>query len=158
MAEGSLFHGAPWVLSHVCFLSCSGGDSGGGGWQDHYDLGLASERAEVDGVPVEQLLARVAAGRVGRYYTIWYSIAQRASPKEALPVLVDSLWALDDKLDQFHCAVAILHLLGDEPLVSGSYSQGTSASKYVSSAPDVEEARCELRCRVSNLIGDRDRR
>jgi hypothetical protein len=53
----------------------------------------AEERAFYDSLPVEALHTQLHERQFGRYYTIWYSIAQRST----LPV---SAWALLDVLER----------------------------------------------------------
>jgi hypothetical protein len=82
-------------------------------WQESWDDGSRGERGMLDRRPVEQLLADVEDGHYGQYYGIWYSIAERATLEQAGLILFEVLCRGGDYLNRYHCATALLRLLGD---------------------------------------------
>jgi hypothetical protein len=64
-------------------------------------------------VPVSKLIQDIRAGRVGRYHSIWYSVAKRSSLADAGWTLFNVLESRAPYLVRYHCAVALLKLLDD---------------------------------------------
>ena len=81
-------------------------------WRDEYDVHADAARRAVDARPVAALIEDVRRGRYGDYYSIWYSIAERASLGNAGWVLFDVLKRNIDYLYRYHCAAALIALLG----------------------------------------------
>lgn len=122
-----------------------------GGWRDSYERHAEAEAGTLHRRPVVELLQEVQAGRIDEYHRIWYVIAERAEPRAALPVLFASLAVQTDYLRQYHCAVAILHLLGDEPLVNGVAPTRTTAVDYTTARPTFADARARLGERIRRI-------
>jgi hypothetical protein len=81
-------------------------------WRDEYEINAARDRAAVDAHPVEHLLDDVRQRRFGGYYSLWYSIAARATPQAAGWTLFEALMDPGiDFLNRYHCAAALLLLL-----------------------------------------------
>lgn len=118
--------------------------SASGDWREQFEIHAEANKMSLDEKSVSELLQNVASGSFGQYFNIWYSIAERADAKEALPVLFSALESNNDYLQQYHCAVAILHLLSVEKLVDGSYPSNTSAVEYTTSGKNYHEARRNL--------------
>jgi hypothetical protein len=64
--------------------------------------------------PVEELVADIRAGRFGSHYQIWRSLGQRGSLADAGAVLADVLESSADFLNRYHCAEALLLLVGSD--------------------------------------------
>ncbi len=83
-------------------------------WKDRWDEYSKLEREEMESLPPERLLDNVSQGRYGRYYNIWYVIAERSTLEEAGWVLFQVLKKNDiDYLYRYHSAAALIELLGD---------------------------------------------
>ena len=84
-------------------------------WRDRWDEYSKLEREDMQSLPIERLLDNVRKGRYGRYYTIWYVIAERSTLEEAGWILFRILKKKDiDYLYRYHCAAALIGLLGDD--------------------------------------------
>ena len=97
-------------------------------WRQDWEYHSEQNRKKLDAIPVEQLLRQVRNGQYGDYYSIWYSIAERSTLKQAGWILFEILSKKIDYLYRYHCAAALLSLLkvthiepvqlsGDEPNV-----------------------------------------
>lgn len=83
-------------------------------WQEAWE---AHARGELDSLrvrPVTELLDLVRAGRFGGYFVLWDAIAERATLAEAGWQLFAVLLSDADYLDRYHCAAALLKLLGSD--------------------------------------------
>lgn len=79
-------------------------------WEEHAD----AERQSQDRRPVSSLLEAVRQRKFGDYYTLWYAIAAKATLVEAGWTLFAVLESPDiDYLHRYHCAAALLQLIGD---------------------------------------------
>ncbi|MCK4505229.1 MAG: hypothetical protein KAW14_06415 [Candidatus Aegiribacteria sp.] len=83
-------------------------------WKDKWDEYSKLEREEIEYFPLERLLDNVSQGRYGRYYNIWYVIAERSSLEEAGWVLFHVLKKDIDYLYRYHSAAALIELLGSD--------------------------------------------
>lgn len=81
-------------------------------WKDKWDEYSKLEREEMESLPLERLLEDVRQGRYGKYYNIWYVITRRATLEEAGWVLFQVLKKDIDYLYRYHCAAALIELLG----------------------------------------------
>lgn len=120
-----------------------------GDWRFQYEDHADSQRHLLETRPVSELLKDVSVGHVDEYHQIWYVIAAKAEPKAAAPILLDALCKNPEYLHQYHCTVAILHLLGIEPLVNGRSPNDSTAVDYTTSRPNHEEARRRLQALIS---------
>ncbi|MCD4847087.1 MAG: hypothetical protein K8R76_02720 [Candidatus Aegiribacteria sp.] len=82
-------------------------------WRDRWDEYSKIEREEMESLPFKRLLDNIRQGKYGRYYTIWYVIAERSSLEEAGWVLFQVLKKDIDYLYRYHSAAALIELLGD---------------------------------------------
>jgi hypothetical protein len=57
-------------------------------FQERFEGGGALERHQFDAMPIAALISEIRAGRLGRYYQIWYSLGARAKPFEANSLLL----------------------------------------------------------------------
>lgn len=89
---------------------------GDGDWRETWEQHADQERGALDEAPVSELLARVRAGRFGGYYSIWYALADRAQLSEVGWVLFSVLESEVGYLDRYHCAAALLQLMGEKRL------------------------------------------
>ena len=124
-------------------------------WRDGWEEESQAEKARYDATPVSDLLSNVRDGRVGQYFGIWYSIALRSTPAEAGWPLYRALLSQQDYFHQFHCAAALLHLLGLEPFVGECYPVSSTAHTYASNATDHAQAREALEKWMIERIGGR---
>ena len=84
-------------------------------FQEDWEHEAGKESAMFDHLPVPELLERINSGRHGDYYTIWYSLARKASLAEAARPLFDVVSSQADYLIRYHAAAALI-LLGGEAL------------------------------------------
>lgn len=80
-------------------------------WREEYEDAADADRLALDNIPIEQLLNRVRAGQYSDYYTLWYSIKDRATVEAAGWALFDTLNKPIDYLHRYHCAAALISLL-----------------------------------------------
>ena len=76
-------------------------------WESHAD----AEAARYDAMAVAELVDNVREGRFGDYHTIWYSLAKRATPREAAWALFGILESDAPYLNRYHCAAALSKLM-----------------------------------------------
>ncbi|MCD4706857.1 MAG: hypothetical protein K8S62_03880 [Candidatus Sabulitectum sp.] len=81
-------------------------------WKEMWDKYAANEREMYLKEDVSTLLERIRGGFYGRYYTIWYAVAERATAKQAADVLYLVLKKNIDYLYRYHAAAALIKLLG----------------------------------------------
>jgi hypothetical protein len=79
-------------------------------FQQHFEQAAALERQHCDALPVAALIAEIRAGRLGRYYQVWYSLGARAEPSEANTLLLSFLASEADYLHRYHCAAALIQI------------------------------------------------
>src|SRR5690349_24600340 len=80
-------------------------------WRDDWERAAEKERAHYDGLPVNVLMKKVRRARFGDYYTVWYSIAERATLAEAGWVLFAIVVSDAPYLVRYHGAAALVRLL-----------------------------------------------
>ncbi|HEX8456412.1 MAG TPA: hypothetical protein VF656_03745 [Pyrinomonadaceae bacterium] len=85
-----------------------------GDWRETWEQHAEHERGALGETPVSELIERVRARRFGGYYGIWYALAERAKLNEVGWVLFSVLESDADYLDRYHCAAALLRLLGEK--------------------------------------------
>lgn len=81
-------------------------------WREIWEEHAEQERAKQDITPVSELLKQVEQGDYGNYYGIWKAIAKRAKLKQAGWILFAVLERDIDYLHRYHCAEALVRLLG----------------------------------------------
>jgi hypothetical protein len=91
-------------------------------FQERWEANSKAERARYDAMPVAELLTRVECGDFGDYYNIWRALADRATLREAGWILFSVLESDLDYLHRYHCAAALLKLVGMNPERAVLYS------------------------------------
>ena len=81
-------------------------------WRNQYESAAEQELAEFRQMTDDERLESIREGRTGEYYTIWQSIAARGISREVCWTLYDVLIGDHPYLDRYHCANALLKLLG----------------------------------------------
>lgn len=81
-------------------------------WQEAWEAHARRELDDLRARPVPELLRLVRAGRFGGYFVLWDAIAERATLAEAGWPLFAVLVSNADYLDRYHCASALIKLLG----------------------------------------------
>ncbi len=81
-------------------------------WKEQYEDAADDEEARYRRRPVAELLTDVKAGRVGEYATIWRVIGERGEVARVGWELMDFLRSPAPYLARYHCAAALLRLLG----------------------------------------------
>ncbi len=81
-------------------------------WKEQYEDAADEEEARYRRRPVAELLADVRSGRVGEYATIWRVIGERGEVARVGWELMDFLRSPAPYLSRYHCAAALLRLLG----------------------------------------------
>lgn len=81
-------------------------------WQDLWEEGARDEFDRFSALPLAELLRYVEIGYFGNYYRLWYAIAAKNDAVRAGPVLFASLTSDAEYLQKYHCAQALLSLLG----------------------------------------------
>lgn len=82
-------------------------------WQDRWEAAADDERKRMEARTTTELLADIGEGRFGIYYVIWYVIASRSTVDEAGWTLFRVLAGEADYLCRYHCAAALLLLMGE---------------------------------------------
>lgn len=96
----------------------------------------------MEALPVEQLLDRIRKGLFGQYYNIWRAVGRRSTLEDAGWVLFEVLESDVDYLYRYHCAAALLKLLGDVALAPVDLSGNHSAVEgNISSVRSILEGR-----------------
>jgi hypothetical protein len=130
-------------------------------WKEQYEDAADDEEARYRRRPVAELLAEVKAGRVGEYATIWRVIGERGEVARVGWELMDFLRSPAPYLARYHCAAALLRLLGTHEFeavqlsaLSPELDAESCASGCVARAGDRGEAtvmrtRCATLCALS---------
>jgi hypothetical protein len=79
-------------------------------YQEHFERAGALERQQFDAMPIAAVISEISAGRLGRYYQIWYSLGARAKPSEANSLLLSFLASKAAYLHRYHCAAALIQV------------------------------------------------
>src|SRR5438445_10660385 len=85
-------------------------------WRATWDQHADHARDTLHDLPISELIARVKSGQWGDYYTIWSAIASRAQLSEVGWLLFSVLESSAAYLHRYHCATALLRLLGETRL------------------------------------------
>ncbi len=83
-------------------------------WKTLWEEYAKEERRTFDSMPVGELLSRVKNGNYGVYYSIWYSITEKATLEQAGKILLEVLHRNIRYLLRYHCAYALLKLMDEE--------------------------------------------
>lgn len=102
-----------------------------------------AESRDLASLPVSILLLRVEAGDLGTHYQIWPAIARRATLEQAGGILYRFVRSDADYLNRYHCAEALLTLLGFDDLEAADL---TVEHRHPERA--LERVRAELQSRL----------
>lgn len=108
-----------------------------------YEKEAAADKAATDKVPLERLLERVRQRYYGSYFSLWRSIAQRATLEQAGWALLEVLKTEPQYLQRYHCASALLALMGKSRAEAVHYS-ADNANRW----ENLESLETELLARV----------
>jgi hypothetical protein len=81
-------------------------------WQEQWEQHALEERLRMEAMPLSLLLEDIHLGRYGGHFGIWPVVAGRATLAEAGLTLVGVLERETDDLIRYHCAAALLSMLG----------------------------------------------
>jgi hypothetical protein len=85
-------------------------------FQERWEAGAKAELARYSALPAPELLTRGESRQLGDYYMIWPALAERATLHEAGWILFRVLQSDLDYFNRYHCATALLSLVGiDDP-------------------------------------------
>lgn len=112
-----------------------------GDWRETWEQHADQERGALAEASVSELLARIRAGQFGGYYRIWYALADRAQLNEVGWVLFSVLESEAAYLDRYHCAAALLRLLGEKRLQAVDLSAEWGRAKNLRPVEKVLEQR-----------------
>lgn len=116
-------------------------------WQESWEKAADDERAQYNARPVSDLIAHIQKGWFGNYYSIWHSIAQRATLEQAGWSLFDVLRSNADYLNRYHCAAALLRLLDNRSFEAVNIS---------AEIPDRESNLEAIEHELNNRLGIRE--
>jgi len=114
-------------------------------WQDRWEEAADEERKRMEARTAAELLAEVSEGRFGNYYVIWYVIASKSTVDEAGWILFRTLAGNPDYLCRYHCAAALLQLMGESILKPVDLS---------ADHPGRELALADMRRRLTGMTGE----
>jgi hypothetical protein len=115
-------------------------------WQDRWEEAADAELKRMETRTMTELLADIGVGRFGSYFVIWYVIASRSTLVEAGWTLFRTLASDADYLHRYHCAAALLQLMGEVTLKPLELS---------ADHPGRGPALAALRLRLAGMIGER---
>lgn len=115
-------------------------------WKEQYEDAADEEEARYRRRPVAELLADVKSGRVGEYATIWRVIGERGELAGVGWELVDFLRSPAPYLARYHCAAALLRLLG---------SREFEAVQLSALSPELERNLARVHALLVQAIGVR---
>ena len=108
-------------------------------WEEYAD----GEKKSYDSMAVEEVLLKVTEGHYGSYYSIWYSISERATLEQAGHILLDVLHGDSRYLIRANCAGALLRLMNEEVI------RGVDLS---ADRPDQDEFLARIEEKMNDLI------
>ncbi len=91
-------------------------------WRLEWEKAAKAEAKGYARQPVDALLEKVARGFYGQYYALWREIAARVELEEAGWLLMKVLRSNADYHNRYHCAAALLTLMGKSPVEAVQYS------------------------------------
>ena len=81
-----------------------------GEFQEWWEKEAKAEAQRFDAMPVSVIVNEIRAGRLGEFYQIWRSLAQRARPDEVNDLLLSFLSSQAEYLHRYHCAAALIQI------------------------------------------------
>jgi hypothetical protein len=115
-------------------------------WREQYEDAADDEEARYRRRPVAELLADVKTGRVGEYATIWRVIGERGELARVGWELMDYLRSPAPYLARYHCAAALLRLLG---------SREFEAVQLSALSPELDHNLARVDALLGQRIGER---
>ncbi len=103
-------------------------------WRKQYEDAAEEQAKRFRRRSTEDLLKAIRQRKTGDYYVIWYELAKREPTAEVCWLLYEVLRSDRPYLDRYHCAAALLALLGcqefeevelsaDWPVVDGNLTR-----------------------------------
>lgn len=114
-------------------------------WQDRWEAAAEEERKRMDAAEPSELLAAIRDRRFGNYFTIWYALAAKSTLPESGWTLYRTLCLDVDYLYRYHCAAALLQLMGE-----GSVTPVDLSADH----PGRDAAMAALGSRLAELVGE----
>jgi hypothetical protein len=111
-------------------------------FQAYFEESAERELAQYNAMPLQELLRQARSGKLGEYYQIWHSIAQRAVATEVTDFLLSFLSSSSSYLHRYHCASALISLNGLG--ASGWEAHHLSAEALHPVAQNLAEVRHQL--------------
>lgn len=115
-----------------------------GEWRTQYEEAAQAESALWTRASDRDLLERIRSGKTGSYYGLWREVGSRRPTPETCWLLYDVLNSARPYLDRYHCADALLKLIGCREFEPVQLSAGW---------PVVRENLARLRGLVEAAIG-----
>lgn len=81
-------------------------------WKSQYEAAADAEFADCSARPLDELLAAIRSGQAGEYFQVWQAVAERGSAAQVGWTLFDVLDSDRPYLERYHCASALLRVLG----------------------------------------------
>jgi hypothetical protein len=116
-------------------------------WRERYEIEAASELAEYEQKSLDVLFNQIRSRQYGRYFSLWRAIASRAQLEQAGWLLFEVLQTESDYLQRYHCAGALLSLMG---------LNRTDAVNYSADSADRFKNLHDLKVALSDRIGGLD--
>lgn len=82
-------------------------------WREKWEVAAGDEQSEYDSISLEQLIERIENGWFGNYYALWRTVEARATLELVGWLLFDVLESKASYLHRYHCARALLNLMGE---------------------------------------------
>lgn len=113
-------------------------------WQDRWEEAAVEERTRMEAAGPSELLANIRDGRFGDYFVIWRIVAEKSTLHVAGWTLYDVLAGSADYLCRYHCAAALLQMMGEDTYKPVDLSAGH---------PGRRDALAAVGLRLAELIG-----
>jgi hypothetical protein len=115
-------------------------------WRARYEQEATAELASYNKRPVAELVRQVKERRYSTYFSIWHSLGRRATLEQAGWALLEVLKSEPEYLHRYHCASALLALMGKSRAEAVHYS-----SDKVDRWANLEVLEKELRERIGPI-------
>lgn len=113
-------------------------------WRDEYDVAANEESARWRRATDQQLWHAIESGNTGEYFAIWREAARRPRSRDFYWLLFSVLLSQREFLERYHCATALLELLG---------CRSFEAVELSASWPTVPANLEKLRALVKSTVG-----
>lgn len=81
-------------------------------WKTQYEASADAEFVDFSARPLDELLAAIRSGQAGEYFQVWQAGADRGTAAQVGWTLFDVLVSDRPYLERYHCAGALLRVLG----------------------------------------------